>query len=122
MTAVTFNVNEPEAASLLVSKFKTALPTAGQPLCDGIVIAGSGKSVYLTIRFKPAVSEKLYLTSTVGGVADDSGTFNAGTALVAGQLYQATLMVVPGETINLTYGANGGNYSLYIAANIQGAK
>ena len=120
MTAIELKANDPEAPRLLVNIFKTALPTAGQNLAgDGISITGSGQAKYINISFKSAVSSLLSLTSTVGGVADGNAALNGGADIAADTLYQATVLVAPGETINLIYGAAGGVYTLRISEVVQ---
>lgn len=119
MTAQDFNVNQPEMAQLLVDVFKTALPTAGQPLSDGITISGYGRAQYLNISFRSAVSSTLSYTITRGGVADGATLLNGGTAIAAGVLYEATILVAPGSTVNFSYGDTGGIYTLYVGSVVQ---
>ena len=119
MTAQDFIVNQPEMAQLLANKFKTTLPTAGQPLTDGVQITGTGRAQYLNISFRSAVSSTLSYTITRGGVADDATLLNGGTAIAAGVLYEATILVAPGSTVNFTYGDTGGIYTLYVGSVVQ---
>ena len=118
MTAQDFNVNQPEMAQLLVDVFKTALPTAGQPLTDGVQITGTGRAQYLNISFSSSVSEALTLTTTVGATTDTE-LLNGGANIPAGTRYQVTVFVAPGETINLTYGGTTGTYTCKIGSVVQ---
>jgi len=118
MTAVDYNVNDPEAARLLINEFNEDLPPAGQPLTDGVAVGGSGRMAYLNISFSSVVSAVLTLTRTAG-VATVSEKLNGGTAIGAGVHYSATVPVVPGQTINLTYGDTGGKYTVAVGAVVQ---
>jgi len=119
MTAIELKANDIEGPRLLIDVFKTALPTAGQPLCDGILVTGSGQAKYVNISFRSAVSSLLSVTSVVGGVSDNSTALNGGVDIAANTLYQATLLIAPGETVNFIYGANGGVYTLRVGEVIQ---
>ena len=118
MTAIQYNVNAPEAAKLLAEKFKVALPAIGQPLTDGIEITGSGRAQYLNIAFSSSVSNALTLTTTTTA-GTDTELLNGGANIPAGTRYQATVLVAPGETINLTYGGTSGTYTCKIGAVVQ---
>jgi hypothetical protein len=118
MTAVTYNINQPEAASLLVSTFGATLPTAGQPLTDGISVEGSGRAAYLNIAFSSPASSTLTLTRTVGATTV-SELLNGGASVAANTLYEATVMVGPDEIINLLYGVGSSTYTCKIAAVVQ---
>ena len=120
MAAIELKANDPEGPRLLIDIFKTALPAGGQPIAgDGIVITGSGQAKYLNISFRSNIAGVIAVTSMVGGVADNKGNCNGGASLTDYELYQATYMGRPGETINLIFSGTGGTYTLGIAEVIQ---
>jgi hypothetical protein len=120
MTAIELKANDIEGPRLLIDVFNTALPTSGQPLAgDGISVTGSGQAKYVNVSFKSAISSLLSVTSVVGGVSDNSAALNGGVDIAANTLYQATLLLAPGETINFIYGANGGVYTLRVGEVVQ---
>jgi hypothetical protein len=119
MTAINYEINEPEQPLLLVNVFNTALPTAGVALAgDGVYINGSHRAVYINVAFSSDVSAILTLTRTVGATTKNHN-LNGGTAIPAGSLYQATVLVAPGQTLNLTYAGTTGTYELLIGEVIQ---
>ncbi|MDD2753896.1 MAG: hypothetical protein PHS80_00075 [Methanothrix sp.] len=118
MTAIEFKVNDPEAPKLLINLFNTALPESGADLCVGVSVTGSGQAEYLNISFSSPASAVLSVKRTVGATTV-SQKLNGGAAIVAGQLYQATILVAPGETINFGYAATTNVYNLIIAEVIQ---
>ena len=119
MTTAELHVNAPEAASLLAYKFNETLPsTAGSDLTDGITITGSGRVAYLNLSFSSNISAVLNITRTVNSVTKTQ-ILNGGTAVSAGELFRDTIMVAPGELINITYGGTGGTYQLIIGAVVQ---
>lgn len=118
MTAVEFKVNDPEAPRLLINLFNEDLPTSGADLCDGVSITGSGQAEYLNISFSSPASAVLSLKRTVG-TTTVTQKLNATVALVADQLYQETIQVVPGETINFGYAATTNKYNLIVAEALQ---
>jgi len=118
MTAVEFQVNNPEAPRLLINEFNQDLPTTNADLCDGVSVTGSGQAEYINISFSSVGSAVLSVKRTVGSTTVTQ-KLNGGVAIVAGQLYQATVLVAPGETINLGYAATSNKYNLIIAEVIQ---
>lgn len=119
MTTAELHVNAPEAASLLAYKFNETLPsTAGSDLTDGITITGSGRVAYLNLSFSSNISAVLNVTRTVNSVTKTQ-ILNGGTAVSAGELFKDTIMVCPGELINVTYTGTGGTYQLAIGAVVQ---
>jgi len=118
MTAVEFKVNDPEAPRLLINLFNEDLPTTNADLCVGVSVTGSGQAEYLNISFSSPASAALSLKRTVG-TTTVTQKLNGGAAVVAGALYQATILVAPGETINFGYAATTNKYNLIIAEVIQ---
>jgi hypothetical protein len=119
MTAISYKINEYEQPYLLVNKFNTALPTAGQPLAgDGIYIDGSHRACYINLAFSSDVSAVLSVTRTVGATTKTQ-SLNGGTAITAEALYQVTILVTPGETLNVVYAGTTGTYELFIGEVIQ---
>ena len=119
MTAIQYNVNAPEAAQLLADEWNADLPTAGTSLLtDDIEITGSGRIAYMNIGFSSSVSAILSVKRTRTAVSRIH-QLNGGSSIAVGALHQETIYVVPGETIQLVYGDNGGKYELVIGAVVQ---
>ena len=115
MTAVSYIMgNEPDKSALLVSK-ETDHPTAGQALSDGITVTASpGIMGYLNVMFSSTVSG--VLTVTRGSRTEK---LNGGTAIGAGVAFAETIECIGGETINFTFGNDGGTYKLRVGTVIQ---
>ena len=115
MTAVSYVMgNEPDKSALLVSK-ETDHPTAGQALSDGITVTASpGIMGYLNVMFSSTVSG--VLTVTRGSRTEK---LNGGTAIGAGVAFAETIECIGGETINFTFGDDGGTYKLRVGSVIQ---
>ena len=115
MTAVSYVMgNEPDKSALLVSK-ETDHPTAGQALSDGITVTASpGIMGYLNVMFSSTVSG--VLTCTRGSRTEK---LNGGTAIGAGVAFAETIECIGGETINFTFGDDGGTYKLRVGTVIQ---
>ena len=115
MTAVSYVMgNEPDKSALLVSK-ETDHPTAGQALSDGITVTASpGIMGYLNVMFSSTVSG--VLTCTRGSRTEK---LNGGTAIGAGVAFAETIECIGGETINFTFGDDGGTYKLRVGSVIQ---
>ncbi len=118
MTAVDYNVNNPEAARLLINEFNEDLPPAGQPLTDGVAVGGSGRMAYINISFSSAVSGVLSVTRTVGATTVTE-KLNGGRSVDAGSLYVATIPSPAGQTINLVYSVTNGKYTVAVGAVVQ---
>lgn len=119
MTTKIYKVNEAEAAMLLADVWNADLPEAGVGLLtEAIEITGSGRIAYLNVCFSSAVSSTLSVKRTRGAVSEVQA-LNGGANISADTLYQATVYAVPGETIDMIYGDNGGKYYLAVGAVVQ---
>lgn len=119
MTAVTHEVGrEPDKSALLISVIDSH-PTAGEALCDGIVVTAHPDVMgYLNVFFSSTVAGVLTITRTIGAVTT-TGKLNNGTSIGAGVEIAQTVEIINGETINFTFGDDGGTYKLRVGSVIQ---
>jgi hypothetical protein len=119
MAAVTHDISDVDKSALLVNKFKTNHPTAGQNLTDGIIVSGSvGVMGYLNVMFSSSIAGVLTVTKTVGATTDVQ-KLNLANALGVNAKLAETIEVVSGETVNFTFSTDGGTYTLRVGSVIQ---